>query len=708
MRAGSLAFAAGIIATAETLRAPLGWDGVAALAAAALLWPLLAPRGWRWPAALLLGAAWAAGSAEALTAQRLPPTPTPVAAVIEARIAAIPEEDGRAVELEVVPRRLVAGDLRRLPGPRVRLRWYGDTPELRAGQVWRLPVRLRAPDGYLNPAGFDYQRWLFAHRFGATGYVRDGEAARLLDSRRGVDTLRQRIAEGMAQALPESPRLGLIQGLGVAVRHRIDEAQWRTLRETGTAHLLAISGLHIGMVAAAFGAAVSVLWRRIPPLVRRVPALLAGTLAGVAAAAAYAALAGLTLPTQRALVTVLVFAGALLARRSLSPWHSLAVAAAAVLLLDPWAALGAGFWLSFGAVAVILAATLGRPPQRGPAAWLRVQAVVGLGLLPVTALWFGELPWLSPLANLLAVPWVSAAVVPPVLLGVALLPASEVLAGGLWAAADTSLGGLMAVLRFLAGHLGALEAVPPPAYLAAAALLGVGCLIAPRGFPGRPLALPLLAALGLGAASPGGDDGRVVVFDTGAGLAAVIAADGRAVVYGAGPGGSLGAVRVAVGPYLEARRLELVAWVVPRGADPWAGAVAAARERWPQAEWVRGSACAGWRRRLGGLELRGTRRDDDCRLQVASSRGGAPVRLRPELGRGAPAWTVGAVGCDGGEAGCSAALRAGADYATADTGALTLDWEGGAPRLVSEYERRGRVYHRRRGWRPWLSAASSQ
>ncbi|MFP4648460.1 MAG: ComEC/Rec2 family competence protein, partial [Halorhodospira sp.] len=190
------------------------------------------------------------------------------------------------------------------------------------------------------------------------------------------------------------------------MRDRIDEAQWEILSVTGTAHLLAISGLHIGLVAGAAGGAASWVWRRIPPLVRRVPALTAGTLAAGAAATGYAVLAGLTLPTQRALLTVLVFAGALLLRRPLSSWHSLALAAAGVLLLDPWALLGPGFWLSFGAVAVILAATTGRLPARGLGPWLRIQALVGVGLMPATALSFGHLALLSPLTWIdLSRPW---------------------------------------------------------------------------------------------------------------------------------------------------------------------------------------------------------------------------------------------------------------------------------------------------------------
>ncbi|MFP4130352.1 MAG: ComEC/Rec2 family competence protein, partial [Halorhodospira sp.] len=663
---------------------------------AGVAWLVLAPRGWRWPAAALLGAAWALASASWLAAHQLPAGAGEVDARLAGRIVGIPEVEDDHTAFELRPQRVLDGSLPRPLPHRIRLRWYGDAPALRPGERWHLSLRLQPPDGFLNPAGFDYQRWLFRHRIGATGYVREPGAAERAGQAATVDTLREAIAARMGEVLPESPRLGLLQALGVGIRTGISSAQWQTLSTTGTAHLLAISGLHIGLVAGAAGTALGGLWRCLPPLVRRVPALTAGTLAGGMAATGYATLAGFTLPTQRALVTVLVFAGALLLRRPLSPWHSLAVAAAAVLILDPWAPLGAGFWLSFGAVAVILAATTGRAAVRGLAPWLRIQALVGVGLLPATALHFGHLPVLSPLANPLAVPWVSVLVVPPVLTGIAALPLSEALAGTLWQVADWSLQALLTVLTAMAEQWGALEVPAPSAAQALLAGLGAALMLAPRGVPGRLLAPLLLGLLLLGPAVRPGDAARVVVFDTGAGLTALITDGERAVVYGGGPGGGLDAVSVAVAPYLEARGLELTAWVVPRAEAPWDGAVEHARERWPGATWVGHQRDGSWSTALGPLHLEtADGGSGGLALRVSDRRDGAALVLQPVLPAEPAVPQVGARGCKDADKACSAAVatpRRGV-LRTAAYGAITITRQAGRWQAETQWQHRGRIYH---------------
>ncbi len=697
MRPAALACAGAIVAVATLLRGSPTVAAVAAVATAGLAWLVLAPRGWRWPAAALLGAAWALASASWLVAHELPAGTGEVDTRLVGRVVGIPEVQDNHTVFELRPERALDNALPRPLPCRIRLRWYGSAPELHPGDRWRLSLQLQPPDGFLNPAGFDYQRWLFRHRIGATGYVRDPGSAERVGRAATVDRARDAIAAHMAEALPDSPRLGLLQALGVGVRTGISSAQWQTLSTTGTAHLLAISGLHIGLVAGAVGTALGGLWRCVPPLVRRVPALTAGTLAGGVAATGYATLAGFTLPTQRALITVLVFAGALLLRRPLSPWHSLAVAAVAVLILDPWAPLGAGFWLSFGAVAVILAATTGRAATRGIVPWLRIQALVGIGLLPATALHFGHLPVLSPLANPLAVPWVSALVVPPVLAGIAALALSEVLAGVSWQVADWALQILMAVLEALAGQWGAVAVPTPSVGQAVLAGLGAALMLAPRGVPGRLLAPLLLGLLLLGPGARPGDGARVVAFDTGSGLTALVTDGERAVVYGGGPGGGLDAVSVAVAPYLEARGLEPIAWVVPRAEAPWNGAVEHARERWPEATWVGPRRDEPWSARLGPLHL-ATSRAGSGGLALRVSGGGeeADLVLRPVLPGDPAAPAVGARGCGDADGACSAAVatpRRGV-LRTAAHGAVTITREAGGWQAETQWRHRGRVYHR--------------
>ncbi len=398
---------------------------------------------------------------------------------------------------------------------------------------------------------------------------------------------------------------------------------------------------------------------------------------------------------------VAVFAGALLARRPLSPWRSWALAMGGVLVLDPWAPLGAGFWLSFGAVAAILAATTGRPRQRGLRAWLRVQTVISLALLPATASWLGHLPWLSPFANLLAVPWVSMGVAPPILLGIAVSPIHSDLAGALWRLADASLAGLMPILERCAAWMGAVEVGAPSAPVVALAALGAALLTAPPALPGRGLALPLLALLlsARPAASPVEEEGRIIVLDTGAGLAAVITAGRQALVYGAGPGGGLDAVEVGLLPLMEEEGLEPEGWIRPRDGEPWAGAWQTAQREWPQAVPIAGDGCAGYRTELGPLRVEGhTMEDGGCQFVVSRSGLEQTVVMRPQLEPGGKGLAIGTRGC-GGEApqkACSAAVReeAGDIYTTQAHGAVTLRLTREGIDWVTEARRRGRFFHR--------------
>lgn len=705
MAAGALAFAGAILLTTAILRDPPAVVWPVALAFMAVVWMLAAPRRWRWVAGGLLGAAWALGHACWLIAHELGPEHADgVDARLEVRVAEIPEQRGDHLLLVLEPQRALDGALEAPLPRRIRVRWYGAYPQVSPGETWRLDLRLEPPDGFLNPAGFDYQRWLFQRRIGATGYVRDGAQARRIAEGGGIDAVRARIAERIASALEGSERSGVVQALGVALRDGISDEQWQVLSETGTAHLLAISGLHVGLVAGAAGWLANRGWRWVAPGVRRVPALVVGTVAGLAAAGAYAMLAGLTLPTQRAWIMVAVLAGSLILRRPASLGQSWALALAAVLAWDPWAPLGAGVWLSFGAVAIIAAATAGRPPEGGVGTWLRVQVVISLALLPATAVWLQQLPWLSPLANALAVPWVSTAVVPPILAGVALAPLDEALAAVLWRWADTALAGLMAVLEALAERWGAVTVPTPPAPAVVLALIGSLLVVAPRAVAGRTLAAPLLALLAVGSAPEPPGSARIHVLDTGGGLSSLIVSEGEALAYGVGPGGSLGAVDVALAPLLEQRDVSLVGGVVPREGDPWSGDREQAAAEWPQAPWLV-PPCEARRGRLGELRVAiGPMGDGGCAVRVRHEAGGPEVELRPRgVGAGDAAMYVTTRGCGdpatAGSGSCSAAvLQPGEDGITTHRqGAITLrlDGEDGI-RPASARSDGGRVYHHSR------------
>ncbi|PID99807.1 MAG: competence protein ComEC, partial [Thiothrix nivea] len=283
----------------------------------------------------------------------------------------------------------------------LRLSWYRHFPsQLNSGDRWQLLVRAKPPNGLMNPGSMDYEKWLFAQRIIATGYVRQSaQNQRLGPSRSGyIDRLRQQVQRAIQYHLEDWPEQGLVAALAVAARSDMNVAQWEVLRRTGTSHLMAISGLHIALVAGLGCLPVLVIWWLWPRLYLWLPVRMAAGLSGALAALAYALMAGLTLPTQRALVMVLVLLAGLLWRRNIPFTVVLCWALQAVLLLDPLAALSPGFWLSFAAVLMIFLLTRRDVRRRSKWSVIGIQFGLSLGMIPLTASWFGTVSLVSPLA----------------------------------------------------------------------------------------------------------------------------------------------------------------------------------------------------------------------------------------------------------------------------------------------------------------------
>ena len=308
--------------------------------------------------------------------------------------------EGRVVTLvEARPGSLRFGfEIERITGPetytgRVRLNWYDDAPAVRAGQRWRLPVRLKAPRGFSNPGGFDYEGWLYRGGFDATGYVRSGVAQRIGEPTHTIAGVRQMLSEGIERRLRGANFVGVVKALAVGDRSGLTDAQWTVFRRTGTSHLMAISGLHIGLIAGgAFFVIRFAAQLGIPVAIRA--SVWPPATAAVLGALGYAALAGFAVPTQRALIMIAVVMVSLAFSRHLRPVTGLSRAALAVVLLDPPVVGSPGFWLSFLAVASIFFALGARvAPRTGKAArwwwrFLRVQWFLGIALAPVTLLYY--------------------------------------------------------------------------------------------------------------------------------------------------------------------------------------------------------------------------------------------------------------------------------------------------------------------------------
>jgi competence protein ComEC len=375
------------------------------------------------------------------------------------------------------------------------LGWYSPhRPSVQGAERWRLPVRLKAPHGHVNPHGFDFELWLWEQNIAATGYVRErteGDAAvRLAPASAGsVTSWRGTAREAIFQTVADPHIAGVLAALLVGDQASIDRSDWDVFRATGVAHLMAISGLHITGVAWLGGLAVGALWRRCRWRVRgRVPALWCATphvrrVAGVTVGLAYAVFSGWGVPAQRTVWMLgIVHALAMHGRRW--PWPlTWSVVAAALVVWDPWALLQAGFWLSFVAVGLLFAAGREVDAREQATTWKvrvmramralwREQWLMTVCLSPLCVLLFQQLSVVGIVANLLAVPWVTLVVTPLCLLGVLWAPA--------WHAAAAALTLMMPLLQTLAAWPWAQWSVAAaPLCVGVFALLGGVCMAMP-------------------------------------------------------------------------------------------------------------------------------------------------------------------------------------------------------------------------------------
>jgi len=422
-----------------------------------------------------------------------------------------------------------------------------DAPVVRAGERWRLTVRLKRPHGYANPGGFDLEAWLLERNLRATGYVRASGANAALDAFAGrpidhVQRARERVRERIAAALADAPYAGVVAALAIGDQRAIPDAQWTVFNRTGVGHLVSISGLHVTALAALAAALAALMARQSVRLTDALPARSVGALAGVVAAGAYTLLAGAEVPALRTFAMLAAGALGLVASRQAHAPTLWGWALAAVLALDPWAVLAPGCWLSFGAVAVLIYAGAGRVAPRRAQRWharlasafiegARTQWAVTIGLVPFTLVLFGQVSLVSPLANAVAIPLVTLAVAPLAVAGI-VVPGDAC-----FVAAHALLAPLMRLLELFAGAPAAAWAQHTPlGWTLAAAAIGVAWLLAPSGVPGRRLGalwlLPLFVAV-----RPAPDVGTasVTVLDVGQGLAVVVRTHAHAMVYDTGP-----------------------------------------------------------------------------------------------------------------------------------------------------------------------------
>ncbi len=427
-----------------------------------------------------------------------------------------------------------------LTGKKVRLSWRKDAAReaLRAGQKWRLYVRLKRPRGFANPGGFDYQVWLLQQHISATGYVKiQADNVMLVTGQpKFFDGLRQHLDHGLFSD-GEKDLNGILRALILGDKSFISQAQWQLLVKTGTAHLMAISGLHIGLVAgfAFFGIRriMALVWllpiyQPSPLMLRLVPALFSILASGI-----YAGIADFAIPTQRAWLLVTIFNFAHVFGRTFSVIYSLILAAAVILMINPFSALQNGFWLSFGAVICLLFCFSHRRPKiSGAKSILLAQFAVFVGLAALLNMRQLPLTYMSPLANIIAVPIVSFFVIPFLFaagLGVFIEPglAQFFLSISQWVMAK-----LWWFLQWLSqgdSLLWLFSSIPLAAFFAISATV---LLLSPRALGGQLPGVALLAVCLM--LDNKRSDTRITVLDVGQGLSVVVESDATTFVYDVG------------------------------------------------------------------------------------------------------------------------------------------------------------------------------
>lgn len=444
---------------------------------------------------------------------------------------------------------------------RLRLAWYGSEATRDLPHRVRATVVLKRPHGSVNPAGFRYETWLYRQGFGATGTVRDIEAVTggSCSLACHYHQARGRLAARLRALLGEARHFPLIASLAMGDRGAMTPAHWEVLKATGTIHLVAISGLHLGLVAIGVGLILRQLLTRMPlPARTGMRWLTPGWSRAVtfclvvAASLVYALVAGFTVPTRRALVMVAIAGWLILRGQQGRSWQGWGLALAVVLVIDPAAPLDQGFWLSFGAVAVLLLTFARRMAGSGwLAGLLLAQFAVFAGLWPILAVLGQDQTLMGFPANLLAIPLVSVLVMPAVLAGVCLVlvfPATVV-----WVAPvlDAVVELLWRLLEWLAAVPVPQPLVPLPVVVAFAVLVLI--LLAVPSTGARRAALVVIGCWAAGSVvwraapvnSAGPEYPELRVWDVGQGLSVLIRHRDRVILYDSGPESPAGYSAVA-------------------------------------------------------------------------------------------------------------------------------------------------------------------
>lgn len=487
-----------------------------------LLWAAL-----RWkPAVLLvctvLGAAYGVWRTEAALGGQWPLNQIGNAA-LTVEVADLPASDGRRVRFK--------GKARDTEGRKfVLLLSDYQLREWPVGSVWEVTARVRPIVGEVNVRGLNREAWALANGLDGTGNI-GKQRKRISDgSRWNIAAMRERISLNWQQVTEKygnfSDGIGLMRALGIGEQTALRSDLWQAFRPLGLTHLVSISGLHVTMVALMFGWLVKQILRVLPAMPAK-PKLWI-LIGGLAGALAYALLAGFSVPTQRSVLMLAALAWAWYGELGKSLWRGWWLALSAVLLFEPAAVLGAGIWLSFGLVGGLIWVSSDRLNLKVWHAVLRAQWAAAVLSVVLLGYIFASFPLLSPLVNLIAIPWFSWILTPLALIG-SVFPFEPLqwLAGFL---GEYSLRGLV----WLSAQAPEWPVSAAPWPLAVAAFVAALMVLLPRGSGLKPLSILILMGFLLYRPSAVPENRlKMTVLDAGQGLSVLLQTSRHTLLFDA-------------------------------------------------------------------------------------------------------------------------------------------------------------------------------
>ncbi|MFQ3245633.1 MAG: competence protein ComEC [Arenicella sp.] len=564
---------------------------VAGFALLSLRWRVLRPL-----VSLLIGFAWACYSFQSFLNISFPEAYERVDFVAGGVVEGLPISNDGNIKFNFRVSSVSESGLSNIIGQRIQLSCYRCPLSIRPGEVWQFTLRVKRPHGYASWGSFDYEKYLFRHQVIAKGYIRlKANNSRTLSAPHSIDLWRQSFLDELHEIIGHGVGSNIIAALTIGVKSGFSNQQQQVFQTTGVSHLMAISGLHVGLVFVGVTFLLRWLLWPVARIFEYLPRQQIALLPALCAATFYAALAGFSVSTQRALIMLLVYVLCKLVAREATLIKVLLIAVFVLLIIDPFSLLDVGFWLSCGAVAVIALVSGNQvsgnqvsgnqvsgshtPDDDQKVAdesvkklgLLRLQPLLWLGMLPFSVLFFAKVSLLSPLVNLIAVPLFCALLIPATLFSVLLYSLGFNYIGAWCLIQLNSLFDFVFQFLQFASQLNFAKIYSTPMIWwqwGLFVLLLIGFLRPNRG---RYIAAFLLvvSVFTNTASSLADDELRVTLLDVGQGLAMVIETPNTVSVYDTGPryGTGFTAAEAVLLPFLRQRGIRYIDTLVISHAD---------------------------------------------------------------------------------------------------------------------------------------------